>query len=80
MPYSVSSAFGPTKELLEKSYRLANRPEVGKDPDLELRPGQEPSWSTHSLRRMADTLARKDMEKLGVSTDEIDIYFGWHER
>ena len=78
MPYSVSSAFGPTKELLEKAYLRVNRD--GPDPDLEVREGQKPKWSTHSLRRMADTVARRDMQKLDVTSDEIDIYFGWQER
>ena len=37
-------------------------------------------WSTHSLRRLADTVARKYMEISGTSEEEIDLYFGWNER
>ena len=49
-------------------------------PDLELAPGEEPKWTTHSLRRMADTVARKYRSQTGVSEALIDIFFGWQER
>ena len=39
-----------------------------------------PKWSTHSLRRGADTVARRDMEVTGTKESEIDIFFGWHEK
>ena len=32
------------------------------------------------IRFVADTVARRDREETGTSEDEIDIYFGWHER
>ena len=48
--------------------------------DLDLPPDKEPNWSTHSLRRLADTTARRHMEDSGATVDQIDIYFGWHER
>ena len=50
------------------------------DPDLDLAPGKKPRWTTHSLRRLADTIARRFREVTGVTEDQIDIYFGWHER
>ena len=50
------------------------------DPDLELGMGEIPKWTTHSLRRLADTTARRYREQSGVTADEIDIYFGWNER
>ena len=50
------------------------------DPDLDLRAGEEPRWSTHSLRRLADTTARRHRKETGTTTDEIDLYFGWQER
>ena len=80
MPFTVSSAFAPTKELLEKAHVKAGADPNDPDPDLDLSAGKEPSWSTHSLRRLADTVARRDREETGTSEDEIDIYFGWHEK
>ena len=50
------------------------------DPDLEIGRYDVPSWSTHSLRRLADTVARRHMGETGVTESQIDIYFGWHER
>ena len=80
MPLSTASAFAPTKEILQKSYELANiRPD---DPDVELEraPGEPLKWTTHSLRRLADTVARRFRLMMEVSEDEIDVYMGWHER
>ena len=76
MPLSTSTASTPTKELLTRAWVKL----MGEDPDLDLPPGQEPKWSTHSLRRLADTTARRYMEETGVTEDQIDIYFGWHEK
>jgi len=76
MPLSTSTAFAPTKELLMRAWKEL----LGNDPDLDLTPGQEPRWSTHSHRRLADTTARRYMEATGVTEDQIDIYFGWHEK
>ncbi len=42
--------------------------------------GKTPKWSSHSLRRLADTVARRFREVTGVTEGEIDIYFGWMER
>ena len=36
-------------------------------------------WTTHSLRRLADTIARRDREAMAVSEAEIDLFLGWHE-
>ena len=80
MPLSTSSAFAPTKELLTAAYEAANADPADRDPDLDLQVGQAPKWSTHSLRRLADTVARRDRELTGTTEAEIDIYFGWHER
>ena len=59
---------------------IDNVSRASSDPDLDLSPGQEPRWSTHSLRRLADTIARRYMEATGTTEDQIDIYFGWHEK
>ena len=78
MPLATGSAFKPTKEILEEACRRANL--KGKDPDLDVGPGEEPKWTTHSLRRGADTVARRYREAMGVTEAMIDIYFGWQER
>ena len=48
--------------------------------DLDLAAGTAPKWSTHSLRRLADTTARRYREETNTTEAEIDIYFGWNER
>ena len=80
MPLAVSSTFANTKSVLTQAYVAANVNPVDPDPDLDLEPGRSPKWSTHSLRRLADTVARRDREKTETTEAEIDIYFGWHER
>ena len=80
VPYATSSAFGPTKELLQRAWEMANADEEDPDKELEERRGRPPLWTTHSLRRAADTVARRDRKKNEVSEEEIDIYLGWHEK
>ena len=80
MPLAVSSTFAPTKELLVKAHAKANANPLDPDPDLDVEKGREPKWSTHSLRRLADTSARRNRESTSTSEAEIDIYFGWHEK
>ena len=80
MPYSTSTASAPTKELLRLAAEAAKVGGVSRDPDLDLEPGRSPKWSTHSLRRLADTVARRFRELTGTTEDQIDIYFGWHEK
>ena len=78
MPLSVSTALGNTKSLLEKSALRASRM-VGGDPELEVSYGRPAHWTSHSLRRLADTVARKFQKANEVTDEEIDLYFGWHE-
>jgi hypothetical protein len=80
MPLSTSSAFAPTKALLVQAHEMANRVAGDQDPDLDVREGRELKWSTHSLRRLADTTARRYREATGTSEAEIDVFFGWNER
>ena len=80
MPLATSSAFGPTKELLTRAHEKATADPADPDPDLDLRPGDLPKWTTHSLRRMANTSAQRFKEITEVTSDEIDIFFGWQER
>jgi hypothetical protein len=80
MPLSTSSTFAPTKELLQAAYIKAGAVPGDPDPDLDVRAGEEVKWTTHSLRRLADTTARRYMEITGTSEGEIDLFFGWNER
>ena len=80
MPLSVDSTFAPTKELLELACAKANLDPTDPDPDLDLELGAEPKWTTHSLRRGSDTVARRDMEATEASAADIDLFYGWHER
>ena len=80
MPLSVSSAFAPTKALLETACERAGAVEGDPDPDLDVREGRQAKWTTHSLRRLADTTARRYREITGTSESEIDLFFGWNER
>ena len=68
---------GCLKKLLRME-RLALMPMYY--PDLDLREGEEPKWTTHSLRRLAGTTARRHREATGTTEAEIDIFFGWHEK
>ena len=80
MPVSTGSMFEPTKELLEKAYTLANADKADPDPDLDTQYGRKPKWTSHSLRRGADTAARVHREETGATEAQIDIFFGWHEK
>ena len=78
MPLATSTTFAPTKRLIEKAYQSVKA--KGQDPDLDVERGCEPKWTTHSLRRGADTVARRDMQRTETLPSEIDIFFGWHEK
>jgi len=54
MPLSTSTAFAPTKELLVNAWKELS----GSDHELDLAPGQEPKWSTHSLHGHEGPLTR----------------------
>ena len=60
--------------------RRANEDRSDPDPDRDVELGRVAKWTTHSLRRLADTVARRDMASTGTSEAEIDIYFGWQEK
>ena len=82
MPLSTSGAFTLTKEILTRAFELANADPSDQDPDLEvdLAAGGQPKWTTHSLRRLADSVAQRYRAISNTSEAEIDIYFGWNER
>ena len=76
MPLGTGSASEPMKELLT----MAAGALAGKDEELDVEAGREAKWSSHSLRRLADTTARRFRVDMDVSEAEIDLYFGWHEK
>ena len=80
MPLAVGSVGGVVKEILESAYEVAMSDPDSPDPDIEIRAGKKPKFSTHSLRRLANTTARRYREESKTSADEIDLYFGWNER
>ena len=80
MPMSTGSAFEPTKELLVAAAELAGADKSDPDPDLDTAYGRAPKWTSHSLRRGADTAARQYKEETGATEAQIDIFFGWHEK
>ena len=54
------------------------------DPHMSAQQRAVAKWTNHSLRRAADTTARRtklvtDHGRAIVTTEEIDLYFGWHE-
>ena len=71
---------GHMSELLPLAHTAANENPGDPDPDLEVERNRSPHWASHSLRRLGDTVARRDMAANQVSKEEIDLYFGWHER
>ena len=80
MPFSTSSASTPVKKMLMAAYEKANQDPADPDPHIDLQAGKAPKFSTHSLRREADTAARRLRVKSETTEPEIDIYFGWNER
>ena len=80
MPFGTSSAHGPTKELLVEAHRVANLDPLDPDPELDVERGRSAKWTSHSMRRAANTTARRDREQTSTTEAEIDIYLGWHER
>ena len=80
MPFSTSTASAPTKEILTRAWQAGCVGGVSQDVDLDLAPGAMPKWSTHSLRRLGDTVARRYRHVTGVTAAQIDIYFGWQEK
>ena len=84
MPLSVDTTGDVITELLTKAWRRLNSSPMCvdkfSDPDLDLPPGKTPKWSTHSLRRLADTTARRYAKQMEVSEPQIDLFFGWHEK
>ena len=82
MPITDSSVNERINEWLAKAHRQLNPlcKAAGHDPDLELEPGQEAHWTSHSLRRLANSTAKRWMVKTNITEAMIDLYFGWNEK
>ena len=79
MPVDPSTTYATWHKMFDEAYELAN-PEGDPDPWLDLQGLDEPLWGHHSLRRLADTVARVTMSRTGVTEDDIDLIFGWNEK
>ena len=82
MPISDSTVSGRIGEWLVTAHRRLNPlcRAAGYDMDLELEPGQMPHWTPHSLRRLANTTAKRWMVKMNITEAMVDLYFGWNEK
>ena len=80
MGVAPSSTYETMKELLTSACD-----EVGaSDPYMSAQLRATTKWTNHSLRRAADTIARRtrlitEHGREAVTTEENDLYFGWHE-
>ena len=75
---------GSTTSTMKDLLTTACESVGAEDPHFSAQLKAEAKWTNHSLRRAADTEARrsKDVTEHGrkpVTTQEIDLYFGWHE-
>jgi len=78
MPVDPSSTYGTLHKMFDEAYVLSN-PDGDPDPWIDLQGLDEPLWGHHSLRRLADTVARATMHRTGVDESDIDLTFGWQE-
>ena len=80
MGLQPSSTYATMKQLLTSACD-----EVGaNDPHMSAQQRAVAKWTNHSMRRTADTTARRtklvtEHGREIVTTQEIDLYFGWHE-
>ena len=77
MPLQPQSTYDMLHTLFDQAHEqlLAE----GGDPELDLAGLAAPQWGHHSIRRLADTVARQTMEITGATEQDIDITFGWLE-
>ena len=78
MPLSEGSTYQKFTTLLPEAEKLAREREGG-DPDFDLESRGEASYGNHSMREMADHVARQTMSETGASETDIDRMFGWCE-
>ena len=77
MPLQPQSTYDSLHSLFDAAYALGI--ERGGDPELDLQGLSAPLWGHHSLRRLADTVARQTMRETGATEQDIDLTFGWQE-
>ena len=76
MPLSEGSTYEKFVKLLPQAEKRAR--ERG-DPDFDLESRTEASYGNHSLRQMADHIAKKTQALTGATDVDIDRMFGWNE-
>ena len=76
MPLSPKSTYDLVHKCFDEAYERAV---VRHDPEIDLAGLDAPRWGHHSLRRLADTVARQTMGETGATEQDIDIIFGWLE-
>ena len=80
MPLSEGSTYQRFTTLLPEAEKLARpREREGGDPDFDLESSGEASYGNHSMREMADDVARQTMSETGATETDIDRMFGWCE-
>ena len=80
MGIQPSSTYATMKQLLTAACDAVG----AHDPHMSSQQRAVAKWTNHSLRRAADTTARRtklvtEHGREIVTTQEIDLYFGWHE-
>ena len=78
MPLSEGSTYQRFTTLLPEAEKMAQEREGG-DPDFDLESRGEASYGNHSMREMADHVARQTMRETGATETDIDRMFGWCE-
>ena len=79
MPVHPQSTYSDLHKIMELAHE---RTHSADDPDPWFDQGDldAPLWGHHSLRRLADTVARQTMSRTGATEMDIDLMFGWNER
>ena len=76
MPLQENSTYENMIDLLPIAERISLQ---RGDPDFDLEGRAKSTYGNHSLRQMADHVARKTMDQTGSSETDIDRMFGWNE-
>ena len=85
MPLSVKSTYTHLVDGIREAYDEMREEKIV-DPELDLAGQVEPQWGNHSLRRHADAVAQRSLQKglfkageglEDVTSEMIDVFFGW---
>lgn len=77
MPLGEASTYRNFIDLLPAAEAIVRQ--RSPDPYFDLADRSESSYGNHSLRQMADRVARRTRSTTGVSEEDIDAMFGWNE-